>query len=320
MIAIAFSLTALMFIASALALATTTAADIRKANTAKRLQTLRGGPIKSIPIPGDDGGAPASDPYIYIIPLQWRPNLKRMLDNAGDAVNLRSLVLVALVSGPIAGYFVRYFFHASVALIVIAVIAGSIAVPVQVVRIAQAKVQQKFLALFPDGVDLIVRAVRAGLPVTAALDAVGKEVPDPAGRQFRLLVADMKIGMTFEEAMRRASDRVNLLEFSFFTASLILQRETGGNLSETLETLGSVLRKRQEMVQKTKTLTAEARMSVYVMIALPFFVAGALMVVSPSYLTVYATDPRGSYILGSALGSLLLGYGTMQYMMAKAMR
>ena len=183
---------------------------------------------------------------------------------------------------------------------------------------ALAKLKRQFLSQFPDAVDLIVRAIRAGLPISAALDAVGKEMSDPTGKEFRLLVADMKIGMTFEEAMRRAAGRVNLLEFSFFTASLILQRETGGNLAETLETLGSVLRRRQEMVLKTNTLTSEARTSAYVMAALPFFVAGVLFFVSPGYLNVYVTDPRGSYVLGAALASLLFGVGIMQIMLARA--
>jgi tight adherence protein B len=185
---------------------------------------------------------------------------------------------------------------------------------------AQARMKKQFLALFPDAVDLIVRAIRAGLPISAALDAVGKEMSDPIGKEFRLLVADFKIGMTFEEAMRRAADRVNLLEFSFFTASLILQRETGGNLAETLETLGSVLRRRHEMTLKTNTLTSEARTSAYVMTAMPFFVAGALFFLSPGYLNVYVTDPRGSWILGMALVSLCTGIGIMRIMLSQAMK
>ncbi|MDC6726061.1 type II secretion system F family protein, partial [Leclercia adecarboxylata] len=185
------------------------------------------------------------------IPKHLRPDFKRMMESAGHAISLRKLIVVAPIAGALVGMFCQFFFHLGLfGTVMVGIIAG-ILVPFQMIRMAQAKLKRQFLSQFPDAVDLIVRAIRAGLPISAALDAVGKEIADPAGKEFRLLVADMKIGMTFEEAMRRGAARVNLLEFSFFTASLILQRETGGNLAETLETLGSVLRRRQEMTLKT---------------------------------------------------------------------
>lgn len=318
-ITLIFSITVTFFIISAVALLLTSAADMRREATQKRLQTLRTGGAKQVMNEVERSSMP-SDPYIALIPKHLRPDFKRMMESAGHVVSLRKLMLVAPVAGAIVGIFCQFFFHLALVGTVFAGILAGILVPIQIIRMAQAKLKRQFLSQFPDAVDLIVRAIRAGLPISAALDAVGKEIADPAGKEFRLLVADMKIGMTFEEAMRRAAARVNLLEFSFFTASLILQRETGGNLAETLETLGSVLRRRQEMTLKTNTLTSEARTSAYVMTALPFFVAGVLFFVQPGYLNVYVTDPRGSSILGMALASLVTGIGIMRVMLAQAMK
>ena len=319
-IALIFSLTVMFFIVSAIALLATSAADMRRAATQKRLQTLRTGGTgrQVITEPERGAGSMSSDPYIALVPKHLRPDFKRMLESAGHAISLPKLMIVAPIAGAVVAVFCQLFFHLSLFGTVLSGLLAGVLVPLQMVRMALAKLKRQFLSQFPDAVDLIVRAIRAGLPISAALDAVGKEMSDPTGKEFRLLVADMKIGMTFEEAMRRAAGRVNLLEFSFFTASLILQRETGGNLAETLETLGSVLRRRQEMVLKTNTLTSEARTSAYVMAALPFFVAGVLFFVSPGYLNVYVTDPRGSYVLGAALASLLFGVGIMQIMLARA--
>ncbi len=319
-IGVIFSITVIFFLISALALVTTSAADLRRAATQKRLQSLRGGSSKSITTEVVEREMAAADPYIALIPKQYRPNFRKMMDSAGHAVNLRALVLAVPISGTLAGIICQFFFHLGFFATVAVGVAAGLLVPFQIIRMAQARMKKQFLALFPDAVDLIVRAIRAGLPISAALDAVGKEMSDPIGKEFRLLVADFKIGMTFEEAMRRAADRVNLLEFSFFTASLILQRETGGNLAETLETLGSVLRRRHEMTLKTNTLTSEARTSAYVMTAMPFFVAGALFFLSPGYLNVYVTDPRGSWILGMALVSLCTGIGIMRIMLSQAMK
>ncbi len=319
-IALIFSITVMFFIVSAVALLLTSAADMRRAATQKRLQTLRTGGSKQIIDEVEHRSTMASDPYIALIPKHLRPDFKRMMESAGHAISLRKLMIVAPIAGALVATFCQVFFHLGLVGTVIAGILAGILVPIQMIRMAQGKLKREFLSQFPDSVDLIVRAIRAGLPISAALDAVGKEIADPAGKEFRLLVADMKIGMTFEEAMRRAAARVNLLEFSFFTASLILQRETGGNLAETLETLASVLRRRQEMTLKTNTLTSEARTSAYVMTALPFFVAGVLFFVSPGYLNVYITDPRGSWILGMAMASLMTGIGIMRIMLAQAMK
>ena len=319
-IALIFSITVMFFIVSAVALLLTSAADMRRAATQKRLQTLRTGGSKQIIDEVEHRSTMASDPYIALIPKHLRPDFKRMMESAGHAISLRKLMIVAPIAGALVATFCQVFFHLGLVGTVIAGILAGILVPIQMIRMAQGKLKREFLSQFPDSVDLIVRAIRAGLPISAALDAVGKEIADPAGKEFRLLVADMKIGMTFEEAMRRAAARVNLLEFSFFTASLILQRETGGNLAETLETLASVLRRRQEMTLKTNTLTSEARTSAYVMTALPFFVAGVLFFVSPGYLYVYITDPRGSWILGMAMASLMTGIGIMRIMLAQAMK
>jgi tight adherence protein B len=188
-----------------------------------------------------------------------------------------------------------------------------------VVKSAKSRNMTRFTQRFPDAIDLIVRAVRAGLPVLASMEAAGAETPEPVGREFRRMIADTRIGITVEEALARAATRIGLVEFNFFVASIQLQRESGGNLTETLATLSSVLRRRDELRAKTKALTAEARLSAMVLASMPFVTSGAIMLLTPGYFKPLFVDPRGAYILGAAFCSIAFAILTMRTMLRRSM-
>lgn len=176
------------------------------------------------------------------------------------------------------------------------------------------KRQRSFLNLFPDAIDLMVRGLRAGLPIAESFINVSRELPAPVGDTFANISQSIQLGVPFEKALGDMSAKLQITEFDFFVTSVILQRETGGNLSEILTTLSDTLRQRYMMKVKIHALSSEARASAYIVGALPFVVFGLLMVISPKYLTPLFTDYRGNLSLGGAMLSMTLGALTMRRM------
>ncbi len=171
----------------------------------------------------------------------------------------------------------------------------------------------------PDSLGMVVRAVRAGIPVVEALRTVGREVPDPTGIEFRRLSDQLAIGITMDEALRRLSRRSGLPEYRFFAVALTLQNSAGGNLTETLDNLADVVRKRVATRQRGHALASQARASAYVLSAVPVFAASALMLINPGYVLVLFNDPRGTVVLAAAIGSLATGLGSMKAIIRRSL-
>ncbi len=151
---------------------------------------------------------------------------------------------------------------------------------------------KKFNAKFPDAIDLLVRGLRAGMPVTETLSVVSGEVPGPVGEEFKLITERIRIGKTMDDALQNTADRLNMPEFQFFCITLAIQRETGGNLAETLSNLGDVLRKRAAMKLKIRAMSSESKASAYIIGALPFVVFGLIWSVNHDYIAKFFTDER----------------------------
>lgn len=171
----------------------------------------------------------------------------------------------------------------------------------------------------PDALGMVVRAVRAGIPVVEALRTVGREVPDPTGAEFRRLSDQLAIGITMEDALKRLARRSGLPEYRFFAVSLTLQNSAGGNLTETLDNLADVVRKRVATRQRGHALASQARASAYVLSAVPVFAASALMLINPRYVLVLFNDPRGNVVLACAIASLATGLGTMKAIIRRSL-
>jgi tight adherence protein B len=172
----------------------------------------------------------------------------------------------------------------------------------------------RFLKIFPDAVGLMVRGLRAGLPVTETIAVVGREAADPVGEEFRSVTDQVRLGQPFEGAMWAAARRLNLPEFNFLVISLSVQRETGGNLAETLDNLNQILRKRTQMRLKIKSMASEATASALIIGSMPFVMAILMLLMSPDYLTVLFTDPMGQMMFGGGLVSLAVGAFIMRKM------
>ncbi len=159
-----------------------------------------------------------------------------------------------------------------------------------------------FNTKFPDGIELLVRGLRSGLPVTENLGVVAQEVPGPVGEEFKGIVERIKIGRTMEESLQETADRLGIPEFNFFCITLAIQRETGGNLAETLSNLSDVLRKRAQMKLKIRAMSSESKASAYIVGALPFIVFFMIWWINPSYIGGFFTDDR---LIVTGLGGLV---------------
>lgn len=173
--------------------------------------------------------------------------------------------------------------------------------------------REKFIKQFPEALDLMVRGLKSGLPVNDCIISVGREVTAPTGPEFARVSDEIRLGKTPEEALWEASDRLEINDFKFFVISLSVQRETGGNLGETLENLSKILRSRQAMKLKIRAMSSEAKASAWIVGLLPFIMFGLVMMLNYDYGVQLLTVPQAQV---AAIGGLVwMGLGI--FVMAK---
>lgn len=172
---------------------------------------------------------------------------------------------------------------------------------------------KQFTANFPDAIELLVRGLKSGLPVGETLGVVSKEFSGPVGEEFKMVTEKIKIGKTMEDALQDTADRLGTPEFQFFVITLAIQRETGGNLAETLGNLADVLRKRAQMKLKIRAMSSESKASAYIVGSLPFFVFAMVWWVNPEYLAGFFYEPR--LIIAGLVGAVWMSIGG--FIMAK---
>ena len=160
----------------------------------------------------------------------------------------------------------------------------------------------KFNSNFPDAIELMVRGLRSGLPITETLGIVAGEIGGPVGLEFRAVADKMKIGRTMEAALQETADRLGTAEFQFFVITLAIQRETGGNLAETLSNLADVLRKRAQMKLKIRAMASESKASAMIVGSLPFIVFTLVWLINPGYMDDFFSDQR---LMVAGLGGLI---------------
>jgi tight adherence protein B len=171
----------------------------------------------------------------------------------------------------------------------------------------ERKRQIQLLTEFPEALALLVRAIRVGIPVMEAIRSVSRSAPPITAAGFARLVEQVAIGVTLDEAVQALARSTGLTEYRFFATTLTLQNQTGGNLSDTLETLADMIRKRAALKAKGRAMTSEARSSSMVLAVLPLLTGLLLWIVSPRYISVLFTDPTGRWMLGLAVVMLTMG-------------
>ena len=183
----------------------------------------------------------------------------------------------------------------------------------------QRRHQKRLYGQIPDTLSMIIRAIRAGLPVIEALRSVGNDAPPPTAQEFSRLNNDLAVGISLDDALASLASRTGLQEYRFFAVALSLEAQTGGNLSETLENLADVVRKRVALRARALALAAEAKMTANVLIALPFITSLALAFIAPDYLMVLFTKPQGRMMLLFAAGLLISGVIAMRAIIRRSL-
>jgi tight adherence protein B len=178
---------------------------------------------------------------------------------------------------------------------------------VQAYRFLVDRFRKRFLDAFPDVIDLIVRAVRAGVPVTQVIASAASECPEPLRTEFKLMGDSLQVGLDLEEVLAVAVSRIQVADFSFFCVCLLLQRETGGQLGETLENLAGIVRTRREIRQKTKALTGEARITTKILAAIPVVIMLSMYFANHDYLMVLFDTEAGNKLLTFGVISIVMG-------------
>lgn len=170
----------------------------------------------------------------------------------------------------------------------------------------------------PDAIGLMVRAIRAGLPIGEAMRSVAAEMPSPLRDEFARMLGDVAIGRPVDQALMRLHKRTDLPEFSFLAVVLGLQSQTGGNLAETLENLADIVRKRVALAKRAKALAAEARMQAGILMVLPYLAALAMSQIQPFYIDNFFRNPSGQKLALIGLGFSVFGYFVIRWMIKRA--
>ncbi len=242
--------------------------------------------------------------------------LSERLSRTGRQMSPGVYVLISLLVGVVAMLVAYWYLPVPQFALPPIGIAVGMFVPHFVVGRIIARRQAAFLVALPEAIDLIVRGLRSGLPVTDSMTAVGREMPAPVGDEFKRAMESVQLGQSLEAAMAGVVRRTGLPEMQFFAVSLSIQRETGGNLAETMENLADILRQRRQMKLKIRAMSSEARASAMIIGSLPFIMFVIIYLLNYDYAMTLILDPRGNMML--VVAGIMMGLGVA--VMAKMIR
>jgi tight adherence protein B len=306
----------------AAALATLLVRERRRIEMNERLRRVLGGaPDQHDDLrPRLELGKSEWDRRLDPLPGWLRQRIENVATKAGKRVKPLHLVLTASAGAIVGGWIAdRLFGLGSIAVVFLGT-AAALGAVLFLIDSTKARYDRAFLRLFPDALDQIVRAIRAGLPVSEGLASVGHEVADPVGAEFRRIHDEMTIAMDVEKVLQRAAARIRITDFQFFVASIAMHRATGGNLAETLSNLSSTIRRRNEVRLKVRALSSEGRISALMLSVMPLVLGSALYLLNRSYIALLLQDPRGHKIMLAAAVELTVGILVMRSMIRRVMR
>ena len=244
-----------------------------------------------------------------------RVTLRGRLEQAGLAVSPTQFLAGCLVAGLVVGLSVWIQSRSPLLAALVAVASGAGLPQFALKRLRQRRIV-RFIANFPNAIDIIVRGVRSGLPLGDTIRIAANESDEPVRGEFRKIVQATTIGLTLPEAVERMAQRVPVAETNFFSIVIAIQGQAGGNLSEALGNLSKVLRERKKMKAKIGAMSMEAKASAVIIGLVPFLVVAALYVSSPNYVSALWTTTHGRLIAGIALAWMAIGVAMMKKMVA----
>ena len=239
----------------------------------------------------------------------WPTKFKDYIMQAGMKTRPGKILLVCGVLA-FTGYFVTKAVNIRFPVPILAGLVFGM-LPLGYVAIKRRKRLHQFEEHFPEAIDLLNRALRAGHAFTTGMGMIASEAPEPIAGEFRTTFEEQNFGLPLRDVLQNLSDRVPLIDVRFFVTALLIQKETGGNLSEILENLSRVIRDRFRIYRDVRVKSAHGRLTAGILIALPLVIVFGLFIVNPGYLSVLFTDKDGPWVLWGAaiwqiIGSLLL--------------
>lgn len=233
-------------------------------------------------------------------------SLSRLIEQSGTHISVTGVLMAALACAVLCGAIAAVTVHFIAAPLVAALIG--VMVPFAVLRHRRTKRIRRFEEQFPDALDLLSRAIRAGHAFTTALGMAASEGPDPIGPELRKTYDQQNFGLPLKEALTNLAERVPLMDVRFFVTAVLIQRETGGNLAEILDNLSYVVRERFKVLRQVRVHTAHGRFTGYVLIALPAALAIVLMFINPEHMGLLFTERMGQIMLTGAVVMQVIGY------------
>jgi tight adherence protein B len=232
--------------------------------------------------------------------------LKRLIERSGVETT-PSAIVVACLGGGAFGFIVATMFTSQPYAPPLAAIGGLLA-PIVWLKQRAARRLRRFEEQFPEALDLLSRAIRAGHAFQTAMGMVGDELPAPVGPEFKKTFDQQNFGLPLKEALNEFAERVSLLDVRFFVTAVLIQRDTGGNLSEILDNLAHVVRERFKILRQVRVHTAHGRFTGYVLLALPAFLACALMMINPEQMGVLFKERMGQFMVMGAIVMQTIGF------------
>lgn len=244
-----------------------------------------------------------------------RPSLRRRIEQAGLHLSVRSFWMISATAGLVTAGALLVF-NQAFWVAALGAFAIGFGVPRWVLGFLKNKRTKKFTAEFANGLDVIVRSVKSGLPTNEALKIVAREIPEPVAGEFTKLVEGLKIGVTLEQGLKRMYESMPTTEVSFFSIVMTIQQKSGGNLSEALGNLAGVLRDRKRLQGKIRAMSSEAKASAMIIGSLPPGVMGLVYLTSPDYIKLLFTERAGNLMLVGCVMWMSLGTFVMKKMIS----
>jgi tight adherence protein B len=241
---------------------------------------------------------------------RWARKLDALLVQGDIPLRLGSFVALMLLIGTAGLYVTAFVFGQPLFALPVAVILASL--PIFYAKHKRHKRIRKFELLFPDALDMLTNALRAGMALNGAIQVVAEESPDPVGKEFAILYEENRLGLDTNEALRKLAERVDSAELHLFVTAVIMHRETGGNLAEILEGTAEVIRDRFRILGDVRSMTGQARMSGTILMVLPLVIAAIVMIIAPDYLRIFIGDPVGIYFIIAAAFLQVVGFFMMR--------
>jgi tight adherence protein B len=233
-------------------------------------------------------------------------DLELLLYQAGLSWRVGTLILLMAVTGAAGFLLCALLLHRPlVGLLVGATVAF---IPYGWVRSKKTKRMNQFSEQLPDALDLMTSALRAGLSFPAALQLVAQESPEPLAQEFAVTFDEQNLGLDMREALTNLTDRVDSLDLKFFVTAVIIQRETGGNLAEIMESIARIIRERFRILGDVKARTAHGRLTGMILSVLPIALAIIFSIIAPKYMVTFFRDPAGQVLLMLCLALQIMGY------------